>query len=126
MRIAIHPLDIVTVSGCRYRGYNWNVHRSHCSGQSSRDSEGVDGHRDGDCGANNHRDCRPKEVRGLEMSADEEILPGAAEIVSVQEGGCHRDGNQDDLDGDDDEKSAVVGHPELRKTRILPSVLWRE
>ena len=47
------------------------------------------------------------------MAADEEILPGAAEIVSVQEGGCHCDGDQESLDRDDDPKSAVVGHPEL-------------
>ena len=47
------------------------------------------------------------------MAAEKEILPGAAEIVSVQEGGRHRDRNQEDLDNDDEDKSAVVGDPEL-------------
>ena len=47
------------------------------------------------------------------MSADEEIFPGAAEIVSVQERGHHSDGDQEDLDGDDEDKDAVIGHPEL-------------
>ena len=44
------------------------------------------------------------------MAAEKEILPGAAEIVSVQEGGCHHDGDQEDLDRDDEDKSAVFGH----------------
>ena len=65
------------------------------------------------CGAKDHPDCRPIEVGGLEMTAEKEILPGAAEIVSVQEGGRHRDGNQEDLDSDDEGKSAMFGHPEL-------------
>ncbi len=47
------------------------------------------------------------------MAAEKEILPGAAEIVSVQEGGCHHDGDQEDLDRDDEDKSAVSGHHEL-------------
>ena len=47
------------------------------------------------------------------MTADMEILPGTAEIVRVQEGGRHRDGDQEDLDGDDEEESAVVAHPNL-------------
>ena len=47
------------------------------------------------------------------MAAEKEILPGAAEIVSVQEGSHHRDGDQDDFNINDEEKSAVVGHPEL-------------
>ena len=35
------------------------------------------------------------------MAAEKEILPGAAEIVSVQEGGHHSDGDQHDFNWDD-------------------------
>ena len=47
------------------------------------------------------------------MAAQKEILPGAAEIVSVQEGGRHCDGEQESLDREDEDKSAVVGNHEL-------------
>ena len=49
-----------------------------------------------------------KKVRGLEMAADKEIHLVAAEIVSVQEGGHYRDWDQEDLDSEDDPKSAVL------------------
>ena len=42
------------------------------------------------------------------MAADKEIHPVAAEIVSVQEGGHYRDWDQEDLDSEDDPKSAVL------------------
>ena len=47
------------------------------------------------------------------MATEKEILPGAAEIVSVQKGGRHCDGDQEDLESDDEDKSAVVSHHEL-------------
>ena len=47
------------------------------------------------------------------MPADKEILPRAAEIVSIEEGGRHRDGDQEDLDGDDENDSSGIGHPDL-------------
>ena len=47
------------------------------------------------------------------MAAEKEFLPGAAEIVRVQEGGQHRDGDQEDLDDDDEDEGAIAGDPEL-------------
>ena len=47
------------------------------------------------------------------MAADKEIFCRAAEIVSVQEGGRHRDGDQEDLDGYEEDEGAMVGHPDL-------------
>ena len=47
------------------------------------------------------------------MATDKKIFRRAAEIVSVQEGGRHRDGDQEELDNHDEKLSPDVCHPVL-------------